>query len=85
MKQVTCEQDRYRESKRVTVVGMFVNSMLAVIKILVGIIGHSSALFADGIHSLSDLLSDFMVLLAAKHAGKVADFDHPYGHERIET
>ncbi|WP_018299059.1 cation diffusion facilitator family transporter [Fangia hongkongensis] len=79
------EIDRYEESKRVTIVGMFVNTFLALIKIIIGLIGQSSALFADGIHSLSDLVSDVMVLFAAKHANKGADFDHPYGHERIET
>ena len=76
---------RYHLSKKVTLVGVLVNTFLAVIKMLIGFIGHSPALFADGVHSLSDLLSDIMVLLAAKHANKGADFDHPYGHERIET
>lgn len=76
---------RYHLSKKVTLVGMFVNTILAAIKMIVGLIGHSPALFADGVHSLSDLLSDVMVLLAAKHANKGADIDHPYGHERIET
>jgi cation diffusion facilitator family transporter len=47
--------------------------------------GQSQALLADGIHSLSDLASDAMVLLAVKHAGEDADEDHPYGHARYET
>nr|WP_119344100.1 cation diffusion facilitator family transporter [Facilibium subflavum] len=79
------ENERYQISKKVTIVGMFVNTLLAVIKMLIGLIGRSPALFADGVHSLSDLLSDIMVLFAAKHANKGADHDHPYGHERIET
>ncbi|XP_014680553.1 PREDICTED: mitochondrial metal transporter 2-like, partial [Priapulus caudatus] len=49
------------------------------------VLTHSQALIADGIHTLSDLASDFMVLFAAKLASKDADEDHPYGHDRIET
>lgn len=62
-----------------------VNLILAIIKIIGGIIGQSQSLFADGLHSLSDLASDAMVLVAAKHAGEEADDDHPYGHGRFET
>jgi cation diffusion facilitator family transporter len=77
--------NRYQIIKKVTLVGMFVNSLLAFVKILIGIVGKSPALFADGVHSLSDLISDVMVLFAAKYANKGEDDDHPYGHERIET
>jgi cation diffusion facilitator family transporter len=77
--------NRYQIIKKVTFVGMFVNSLLAFVKILIGIVGKSPALFADGVHSLSDLISDVMVLFAAKYANKGEDDDHPYGHERIET
>ncbi|MED7789456.1 cation diffusion facilitator family transporter [Francisella sp. 19X1-34] len=77
--------NRYKITKKVTIVGMFVNALLAVSKTIVGIVGRSPALFADGIHSFSDLLSDCMVLFAAKYANKGEDHNHPYGHERLET
>lgn len=47
---------------------MFINALLAFVKMLIGIVGRSPALFADGVHSLSDLISDVMVLFAAKYA-----------------
>lgn len=78
-------EHRTKEINRVTLWGIAVNLLLAVIKIIGGSIGHSQALLADGIHSLSDLASDGMVLVAAKHAGEEADDDHPYGHGRFET
>ncbi len=59
--------------------------MLFAIKIAFGIIGQSSALIADGIHSLSDLLSDGFVFIAIKLGSRKADQDHPYGHARFET
>lgn len=78
-------KQREQETRRITLWGMAINLLLAVIKIAGGFIGQSQALLADGIHSLSDLASDAMVLLAAKHAGEEADEDHPYGHARYET
>ncbi|MED7820327.1 MULTISPECIES: cation diffusion facilitator family transporter [unclassified Francisella] len=77
--------NRYEITKKVTIVGMIINALLAISKTIVGIIGRSPALFADGIHSFSDLLSDGMVLFAAKYASKEEDHNHPYGHERLET
>jgi len=82
--ELTLEQ-RKQETNRITLWGVAVNLLLAVIKIAGGIIGQSQALLADGIHSLSDLVSDAMVLIAVKHAGEDADEDHPYGHARYET
>ncbi|AIT08557.1 cobalt transporter [Candidatus Francisella endociliophora] len=76
---------RYQVTKKVTIVGMFINALLAISKTFIGVIGRSPALFADGIHSFSDLLSDVMVLFAAKYANKGEDHNHPYGHERLET
>ncbi|MDH5710400.1 MAG: cation diffusion facilitator family transporter [Gammaproteobacteria bacterium] len=78
-------EQRTEEINRVTWWGLVVNLLLSVIKILGGIIGQSQSLVADGLHSLSDLASDAMVLVAAKHAGEEADDDHPYGHGRFET
>lgn len=79
------KEERYQISKRVTLIGAVINLSLALIKMIIGILGRSNALFADGVHSLSDLISDFLVLIAAKFARKDADIDHPYGHHRIET
>ncbi|VAW76259.1 Cobalt-zinc-cadmium resistance protein [hydrothermal vent metagenome] len=76
---------RYREVRKVTVVGAVVDFILGVTKIVVGWMAHSEALVADGVHSLSDLATDFVVLYAARHSHRDADEDHPYGHGRIET
>ena len=77
--------DRYRETKKITLIGAVINLLLSVLKIVVGVIGNSQSLVADGVHSLSDLITDVMVLFAALHTSKEADEDHPYGHGRIET
>ena len=79
------KQKRYNKVRKVTLIGSAVDFLLGVTKIFVGWVAHSQALIADGIHSLSDLATDFIVLYAAKHAHKEADEDHPYGHGRIET
>ncbi len=76
---------RYAAMRRVTVVGALVNLLLSGVKLILGYLGQSQALIADGIHSLSDLLTDALVLVAAKHGSRAADEDHPYGHARIET
>jgi cation diffusion facilitator family transporter len=78
-------EERYRHVRRVTLVGSAVDLMLGVVKIAGGWLSHSQALIADGVHSLSDLVTDVLVLYAAKHAHAEADEDHPYGHARIET
>ncbi len=78
-------QKRYQIAKHTSYVNAALNTLLAVFKITVGWIGHSSALVADGIHSFSDLISDLLVLVAAKAGKKHPDAGHPYGHRRIET
>ncbi len=77
--------ERYQIAKRVTLVGSVIDFVLGVAKIVVGYLANSQALIADGIHSFSDLLTDAMVLIAAKHGSRDADENHPYGHGRIET
>ena len=77
--------DRFRQAKIVTLVGAGVNALLGVIKLAGGFVFHSHALVADGFHSLSDLLTDTMVLFASKYGSQDADDRHPYGHQRIET
>ena len=74
-----------RLKTRVTYVGALINIFLTIIKIGVGVFGHSASLIADGIHSLSDLISDFFVIIAIKLGSREADHDHPYGHRRFET
>jgi cation diffusion facilitator family transporter len=76
---------RAAETKRVTAVGAVLNLLLSAAKLLVGWIGQSQSLIADGIHSLSDLLSDGVVYWAAHHAQQDPDQKHPYGHGRFET
>ncbi len=77
--------ERTRVIKQVTLVGAAANTLLSVFKIVFGIVGNSHALLADGIHSLSDLLSDAMVYIAAHHSHHEPDELHPYGHGRFET
>jgi len=77
--------ERVRVSTRVTLLGVLVNLLLTVTKLLVGVMSHSQALVADGVHSLSDLVSDALVLVATNQANKAPDSSHPYGHQRIET
>ena len=82
------EQDspeRHQVAQRSTLVSVAVNLVLTTVQVTVGVIAHSQALIADGIHSLSDLIADFVVLLANRHSHKAADEDHHYGHQRYET
>jgi cation diffusion facilitator family transporter len=70
---------------RTAVVGGVINLILSIVKVVAGVFGHSQALVADGIHSLSDLMSDLLVLVAGRRASQGPDRDHPYGHARYET
>jgi cation diffusion facilitator family transporter len=76
---------RYREVLKVTLIGSLFDLVLGIAKIIGGFISTSTALIADGVHSLSDLFTDFIVIYAAKHSHREADAEHPYGHGRIET
>jgi cation diffusion facilitator family transporter len=78
-------QERAAAASRSTWVSVAVNMALTVAQIVIGVIAKSQGLVADGIHSLSDLVADFVVLFAGHHAKKDADEDHPYGHQRFET
>ncbi|MGV6808789.1 MAG: cation diffusion facilitator family transporter [bacterium] len=79
------KQRRYQATKQVTTISIVSNCLLAIAQVLGGLLTHSQALIADGIHTLSDLFSDFIVLIAAKFASQDADETHPYGHGRFET
>ncbi|MCG5499678.1 cation diffusion facilitator family transporter [Ectothiorhodospira lacustris] len=78
-------EQRYQAMRRVTLIGAMTNVSLATAQIVGGWMSHSQALIADGVHTLSDLISDIMVLFAARKANEAADANHPYGHGRIET
>jgi len=79
------DEDVRRTAQRSTLVSVAVNVVLATVQILIGVLAHSAALVSDGVHSLSDLASDFVVLLANHHSRREADDDHPYGHLRFEN
>jgi len=76
---------RYQASRKVAFIAMLANAILVIGQVVAGIVGHSQALVADGMHTLSDLSVDLLVLYALKHSVKEADEEHPYGHARIET
>ena len=76
---------RSAAAARSTWVSVAVNVLLATTQVGVGLVSKSQGLIADGIHSLSDLIADFIVLLAGHHSKKDADEKHPYGHQRFET
>jgi cation diffusion facilitator family transporter len=78
-------QERARAGARSTWVSVAVNVALATTQVIVGVVARSQGLIADGIHSLSDLVADIVVLVASHHSRKDADADHPYGHQRFET
>jgi cation diffusion facilitator family transporter len=79
------QHERYRQAKKVTILGAIVNALLGMLKLVSGLLFHSHALVADGIHSFSDLVTDGTVLFASKYGSQGADDSHPYGHQRIET
>ncbi|MDI6700369.1 MAG: cation diffusion facilitator family transporter [bacterium] len=76
---------RMDEGIKVTLVGFIINVFLTLIKIIFGIIGRSKALLADGFHSLSDFITDIVVIFGLKFSSKPVDESHDYGHGKIET
>ena len=82
---LTGDSAEYQEIRSVTLVGGALDGILALAKVAGGYFGHSQALIADGIHSFSDLLTDLLVIVAARKASHQADQEHPYGHGRIQT
>lgn len=77
--------DREKKAARVTWVGFFINLILSAAKVAAGIVGRSSAMIADGIHSLSDFVTDLIVIVFIKISSKHEDSGHPYGHGKFET
>ncbi|HGJ5892676.1 MAG TPA: cation diffusion facilitator family transporter [Arsenophonus apicola] len=76
---------KFKAARKSTIVSIVVNFFLSLWQIIIGFLAHSQGLIADGLHSLSDLLADFVVLIANKHSHKQPDADHPYGHFRYEN
>lgn len=76
---------REQEISRVTLVGSVVNLLLVVVKAVAGIVGHSAAMISDAVHSLSDFITDIVVLIFVRISGRPQDEDHDYGHGKYET
>ncbi|MEQ1530126.1 MAG: cation diffusion facilitator family transporter [Methylococcales bacterium] len=85
MAEILNKEDSNKLKSRATYVGAAINVLQTLIKIGFGILTQSAALIADGIHSLSDLLSDMLVIIAVRLGSREADYEHPYGHRRFET
>lgn len=77
--------NREKEIRKITLWGTAVNLLLTVFKIVAGVLGRSAAMIADGVHSLSDLLSDIVVLIFTHISSKGKDRDHSFGHGKFET
>ncbi|QWD27125.1 cation transporter [Polynucleobacter paneuropaeus] len=77
--------EKQSAAKKSTLVSVAVNLALTVSQVFAGLLSGSQGLIADGIHSLTDLIADFVVLFANHHSAKDADEDHHYGHQRYET
>lgn len=76
--------DNTKRANRVSVITIIVNILLSVYKLVIGIFSHSAAMISDAVHSASDVLSTFAVIAGVNFSAKDSDYDHPYGHERIE-
>lgn len=76
---------RSKEARKITLVGFFINTIMTIFKLIAGIIGNSSAMIADAVHSLSDFLTDIVVLIGFKITSKPEDECHNYGHGKFET
>jgi cation diffusion facilitator family transporter len=79
------DMEREKQIRNVTLWGAVVNVILTIAKVIAGILGHSAAMVADGIHSLSDLLSDFVVLVFTRISSSGRDRRHSFGHGKFET
>ena len=85
---MTAHEAHLHKSERIrhaAVISTIINGLLGLLKMLGGFLFHSQALIADGLHSLSDLVIDFMVIISSHWIRPEADTEHPYGHQRIET
>ncbi len=78
------ELDFEKTATRVSLVSVAGNTALSLFKLLAGILAHSGAMISDAVHSASDVLSSFIVIIGVKLSAREADREHPYGHERFE-
>ncbi|MBU1338644.1 MAG: cation diffusion facilitator family transporter, partial [Acidobacteria bacterium] len=76
---------REKQMRGITLIGLVVNVFLTTIKLLGGYLLRSASLVADGIHTISDLVTDVMVLFGVRIANRPADETHPYGHKKFES
>ena len=74
--------ERNKEIYKVTIIGGAVNMLLLLFKFIAGFVGHSAAMMADAVHSLTDFLTDIIVLLFVRISGKPQDKSHDYGHAK---
>jgi cation diffusion facilitator family transporter len=79
------ETTNIKRIKEITVIGLIINIFISLIKFIVGIIGHSQAVVADGVHSFSDTSTDLVILFGVKFWTAPPDEKHPYGHKKIES
>ena len=77
--------EREKAIYQVTWAGSFVNFLLVIFKFIAGILGHSAAMIADAVHSLSDFATDIVVLIFTRISNKPQDKNHDYGHGKYET
>ncbi|MGM0547849.1 MAG: cation diffusion facilitator family transporter [Bacillota bacterium] len=79
------ENIRYEQGKKISIISLISNTLLALMKILIGFLASSTALIADGFHSVSDMASTIIVMISIKFSETPADKNHPYGHEKAEA
>lgn len=79
------ENLRYEQGKKISIISLVSNTILALIKIFIGFFANSKALIADGFHSVSDMASTIIVMISIKFSETPADKNHPYGHEKAEA
>ena len=78
-------ENRYDESNKITIISILLNIGLTILKILAGILGNSTAIIADGLHSASDIITSIGILIGNKISRKPRDDEHQYGHEKAES
>lgn len=78
-------KNRYDESNKVTLISILLNAVLTILKILAGLLGNSTAIISDGLHSASDIITSIGILIGNKISRKPRDEEHQYGHEKAES
>lgn len=78
-------ENRYDESNKITIISILLNIVLTILKIIAGVIGNSTAIIADGLHSASDIITSIGILIGNKISRKPRDEEHQYGHEKAES